>query len=141
MATILQPIDFLDVDSKNSVSLSSSDWVSGGDNVFLLEGDGYYSKLLRDYSIDPLDPDLVDPPIYQVKKILICYVETLIFKTLMDDSRAPFEGQQILTDKYSKKLKEAKLCLKNYLSELDENAFTGGDKGTDTPKIGRFGRG
>lgn len=140
MATILAPIDFTDSDSKANVKLTGTDWEVSGDNVYLYEGDQYYNKLLRDRGIDPSDTNLSSPPIYQVKKVLVCYVETLIFRNLIDDARAPYETQEILVDKYRDKLKNAQECLKNWLSELDDNAFFDEDKGTDTSFIGHFGR-
>jgi len=140
MATILQPIDFTDSDSKDNVKLTGLDFEVNGDNVYLYEGDQYYGKLLRDYGISATDPDLADPPIYQVKKVLVCYVETLIFRNLIDDSRAPFETQEILVDKYRDKLKNAQECLKKWLSDLDENAFFNDDKSTDNILIGSIGR-
>jgi len=141
MATILQPIDFTDVDSKSAVKQTGADWEVSGDNVYLYEGDQYYGKLLRDFGIDPTDITLVTPPIYQVKKILVCYVEMLVFRNLIDDARAPYETQEILVDKYRSKLKNAKECHDKWLSQLDENAFYDTDKGTDSPCIGHFGRG
>ena len=139
MATILQPIDFTDVDSKNAVESTKAKWVNGsGDNVYLAMGDEYYNKLLRDYGIDPTDTDLASPPIYQVKKVLICYVEMEVFRDLLRDSRAPFDGQDILEDKYRQKLDEAKECLKNWLSELDENSFFDKPKSSDTKLVTNF---
>jgi len=140
MATILQPIDFTDKDSKDAVKQDGADWEVSGDNVYLYEGDQYYGKLLRDFAIDPLDADLASPPIYQVKKVLVCYVETLIFRNLIDDARAPYETQEVLIDKYRDKLKNAKECLNKWLTQLDENAFFDTDKGTDSPCVGTFGR-
>jgi len=140
MATILQPIDFTDSDSKKNVKLDSADFTINGDNIYLYEGDQYYSNLLRDYGIDPTDTGLADPPIYKVKKVLVCYVETLIFNDLIDDARAPFEAQEVRFEKYRDKLKNAQTCLANWLSKLDENAFYDEDKSTDSPIIGTFGR-
>jgi len=140
MATILQPIDFTDSDSKANVKLDGVDFTVSGDNVYLYEGDEYYQNLLRDYGIASDNVDLVDPPIYKVKKVLVCYVETLIFRNLIDDARAPFEGQEVLIDKYRDKLKNAQNCLKDWLSKLDENAFFDEDKSTDSLVVGTFGR-
>ena len=140
MATILQPIDFTDSDSKDAVKQSGADWEVTGDNVYLYEGDQYYGKLLRDFGIASNDVDLATPPIYQVKKVLVCYVEMLIFRNLIDDARAPYETQEILVDKYRDKLKNAKECHDKWLAQLDENAFYDEDKGTDSPCVGTFGR-
>jgi len=212
MATILQPIDFTDKDSKDCVSgdnglyykplvLSSvaivaernailtgsisgakikvlkkleltdfelqakvvygdpsedgEDWVNDtsdvvcvgvggvdeGRNVYLNIGDDYYDNLLRDYDILATDTELSSPPLFSVKEVLICFVEIKIFQDLIDDSRAPFEGQQILTDKYTKKLKEAKECHNKWYSKLDKNAFYDEPKSTDSTVVGYFGRG
>ena len=100
--------------------------------------DLYYEKLLRDFGILTTDTDLADPPIYQVKKVLICFVEMEIFGDLIDDSRATFENQEILPDKYQTKYDKAKECHDQWLSELDENAFYGDVKGSDSPAIGKF---
>lgn len=140
MATILSPIDFTDIDSKNSVKLDGSDYLVGSDNVYLYEGDQYYYDLLRDYGIASNDPGLASPPIYKVKKVLVCYVETLIFRNLIDDARAPYENQEMLVDKYRDKLTNAKNCLKEWLSKLDENAFYDNEKSTDSQIVGTFGR-
>lgn len=141
MATILQPIDFTDVDSKGAVKQTGTDWEVSGDNVYLYEGDQYYGNLLRDFGIDPTDVNLASPPIYKVKKVMVCYVETIIFRNLLADARAAFETQEILTTKYKDKLSEAKACHSKWLSQLDENAFYDTDKSTDSPCIGHFGRG
>ena len=142
MATILQPIDFTDKDAKDAVSSDATDYVNGtGDNVYLALGNEYYNKLLRDYGIDSSDTGLADPPIFQVKKVMICFVEMEIFGDLIDDSRATFEGQETLIDKFQNKYDLAKECHEKWLSQLDENAFYDTAKGTDSPVIGRFGRG
>lgn len=142
MATILQPIHFTDPDSKNAVKLSNADYLNGdGDNVYLAMGDEYYNKLLRDNAIDPTDPDLADPlSVLNIKKILICFVEFEIFKDLVDDSRAPFDGQEILPDKYKTKRDDAMKCLDNWLKQLDGNAFFDEPKGSDSPVVSTFYR-
>ena len=112
-----------------------------GQNVYLAMGDEYYQKLLRDNGIASDNADLIDPiESINIKKVLICYVEFEIFKDLTRDSRAPFDGQEILTDKYTIKRDDAQKCLNEWLTQLDENAFTGGDKGTDTAIVSNFGR-
>jgi len=141
MATILLPIDFTDTDAKNAVKLTGVDWEVSGDNVYLYKCNQYYLKLLRDYGIASDDADLADPVPFQIKEILVCYGKTLIFSDLIDDSRAPFETQEILIDKYRDKLRNAQECLAKWLTELDENAFYDLEKGTDSAAIGRFGRG
>jgi hypothetical protein len=212
MATILQPIDFTDKDSKDCVSGENSlyykpfsvlsvalaaakkdvltgvtsgakirvladftlenvemfakviqgdpaeageDWVNDsaqtvftglggideGRNVYLNIGDEYFGKLLRDFAIDATNEEIYSPPIFDVKEVLICFVEIKIFQDLIDDSRAPFEGQQILTDKYTKKLKEAKSCHNKFYGDLDENAFFNKPKGGDSTCVRMFFRG
>lgn len=140
MATILTSVDFTDSDAKSSVKQTGTDWSVNGDNVYLYKGDQYYYKLLRDYSISQTDPDLASPPPFQIKEILKCYVETLIYRDLIDDARAPYENQTVLVDKFRDKLKYALACLNNWLKELDENAFYDEEKGTDSNIIGTFGR-
>ena len=115
--------------------------VDEGRNVYLNIGDEYYNNLLREYDILPTNTELASPPIFKVKEVLICFVEIKIFQDLIDDSRAPFEGQQILTDKYTKKLKEAKECHDKWYGKLDENAFYDEPKSTDSTVVGSFGRG
>ena len=63
-----------------------------------------------------------------------------IFGDLIDDSRATFENQDVLPDKYQTKYDKAKECHDRWLSELDENAFFDDPKGTDSKVIGTFGR-
>jgi hypothetical protein len=140
MATILQPIDFTDSDSKSNVKLIGADYTVGTDNVYLYEGDEFYYTLLREYGIALDDARLSSPPIYTVKKAMVCYVETLIFRNLIDDARAPFETQEILVDKFASKLKNAQTCLAKWLDKIDENAFFDEAKGTDSPMVGTFGR-
>ena len=111
-----------------------------GTNVYLNLGDEYYQKLLRDFGIDPTDTGLADPPIFQVKRVLICFVEIEIFGDLIDDSRAPYENQEVLIDKYRDKLSNAEKCHDKWMSQLDENAFYDTPKGTDSPCVGTFGR-
>jgi len=115
--------------------------IDEGRNVYLNIGDDYFGKLLRDFDIDPTNEDIYSPPIFQVKEVLICFVEIKIFQDLLQDSRAPFEGQEVLTGKYNDKLKEAKECHNKWYADLDENAFFNTPKGTDSPCIGSFGRG
>jgi len=119
---------------------TGSGGIDEGRNVYLNIGDNYYGKLLRDFTIDPTDVTLVNPPIFQVKEVLICFVEIKIFQDLLQDSRAPFEGQEVLTDKYTNKLKEAKLCHDKWLNQLDENAFFDLAKGSDSPCVRTFNR-
>ena len=119
---------------------TGSGGIDEGRNVYLNIGDNYYGKLLRDFKIDPTDVTLVSPPIFQVKEVLICFVEIKIFQDLLQDSRAPFEGQEVLTDKYINKLKEAKLCHDKWLNQLDENAFFDLAKGSDSPCVRMFNR-
>jgi len=123
------------------VVCTGSGGVDEGRNVYLNIGDEYYDNILRDFDILPTDTDLSSPPIFKVKKVLICYVEVEIFQDLLEDSRAPFEGQQVLTEKFSKKLKEAKECHDKWYSKLDENAFYDEPKSTDSTVVGYFGRG
>jgi len=112
-----------------------------GQNVYLGKGDEYYNKLLRDYKISTTNENLADPrEVYNIKKVLICYVELEIFKDLTRDSRAPFDGQEIFTDKFTIKRDDAKECLNSWLSELDENAFFDEEKGTDSPIVTTFYR-
>lgn len=127
----------------NSLSATVATGTGGTDegrNVYLNIGDDYFGKLLRDHAILPTNTDLSDPPIFQVKEVLICFVEIKIFQDLLSDSRAPFEGQEVLADKYEKKLKEAKECHNKWYTALDENAFFDTPKGTDSPCVGYFGR-
>jgi hypothetical protein len=119
---------------------TGSGGIDEGRNVYLNIGDDYLGKLYRDFGIDPTDTDLVSPPIFQVKEVLICFVEIKIFQDLLQDSRAPFEGQEVLTDKYINKLKEAKSCHDKWLGQLDENAFYDLPKGTDSPCVRMFNR-
>ena len=141
MATILSPIDFTDKDCKDAVKLTGEDWLVGSDNVYLYKCDQYYYKLLRDYGIASNDPDLANPVPFEVTEVLVCYGKVLIYTDLIQDSRTPFETQEILLDKYKDKLAEAKKCLEQWLIDLDKNAFYGTEKSNETSAIGRFGRG
>lgn len=115
--------------------------VDEGRNVYLVLGDDYYGKLLRDNGIDPTNVGLVLPPILQIREAMVAFVEMDIFKDLIDDSRAPFDGQTILIDKYRDKLKNAEKCWKKWLTDIDENAFFDLEKGDDSLTIGVFLRG
>lgn len=141
MATILSSIDFTDVDCKEAVKRDGDDWVIGTDNVYLYKCDQYYQKLLRDYGIASDDVNLADPVPFEVTEVLVCYGKILIYTDLIQDSRTPFETQEILLDKYKDKLAEAKKCLEQWLIDLDKNAFYGTEKSNETSAIGRFGRG
>jgi hypothetical protein len=112
-----------------------------GQNVYLAMGDEYYNQLLRDNDIEQDNENLIDPrEVYQIKKILICHVEIEIFSDLINDSRAPFDGQEVIADKYDKKRTYAMQCLDKWLTQLDKNAFFGDSKGTDSPVVSTFYR-
>lgn len=115
--------------------------IDEGRNVYLILGDDYYGKLLRDNEIDPTNTDLVLPPLLQIREAMVAFVEIDIFKDLIDDSRAPYEGQTILQEKYRDKLKEAIKCWNKWLGQIDENAFFDLAKGDDSLNIGVMLRG
>jgi hypothetical protein len=141
MATILQPIDFTDIDAKNVVSDESTDYVNdSGDNVYLALGDEYLTHLHQTFNVDPLDTNVSDPIKFKVKQLLLCFVKIRIFTDLINDALAPFEGQQVVLEKYRNKLDEAKLCHKEWYSQIDENAFYDEPVGYDNTIVTTFGR-
>jgi hypothetical protein len=127
-------------DSGAATVATGTGGIDEGRNVYLRLGDEYYEKLLRDFGILTTDTDLADPPIFQVKRVLMCFVEIEIFGDLIDDARAPYETQEILVDKFRDKRKYAQECHDKWLAQLDENAFYDDVKSTDSPCIGTFGR-
>jgi hypothetical protein len=136
--SILSASDFTDMDVRNAVSEVSLS-ATNGDNLYLFRADQYYTKLLRDFSIDATDDDLSSPPLFDVKEVMILWSSIDVLKDLIDDSRAPFDNQQILVDKYSIKLRNAVKAHKSALGELDSNAFYSLDRSTDVRMVTRFG--
>ena len=127
------------INSETDTVFTSESSVNSGENIYLIMGDEYYLNLLRDYGIDQDDSNLI-APIFKVKKVLICFIEREIFADLIRDSRAPFNGQEILADKYKIKLDEAQACFDRWINELDKNAFFGTSKSADTKIVARYGR-
>lgn len=141
MATILNGItDFTDPTIRSSVTVTTSEWVIGGDNIYLVRGDEYYGKLLRDRGIDPTDPLLTMPPIFTVMQALRCWVAIQVCRDNINDAQAPYETQIIMQDKWSVKLSEYEKKLTMALNDLDDNAFFDDDKSDESSAVSRFGR-
>jgi len=140
MATLLSSTDFTDLTIRPSLLADKN--IVGADSTYLSDGDLYYYDMLRERGIDSTDTGLITDPLpFKIKYAVKCWISINVCRDLLENSEAPYDNQVISADKFDRKLKYYEQCHEDALSAIDDNMFTGGDKGKESSMVKYYGRG